>query len=286
MKVSRYSASSAVSGAGLLLALAIATVPAAAGLVDSFAREAGGALLDQVGKALPAVRPSPHPFPAAANFAACERQFPPGAVLSLAVVDPVWIPYALCSHGFAVLYSGRSKTPLLSIERLDRRSLALAREQQRVEEFYPDTRLPSGLRSELVDFRGSRLDRGHIAAAGNRQDDESMVQSFALSNIVPQDPTNNRQVWAKVESDVRKFARRAQGNVFVFTGPLFRGAVSTVWVNKVWVPSHLFKLVYDEASGRSWAYVLPNTADARVVTPMDYEQFVRLTGWKVLPERR
>ena len=286
MKLSRYSGPSAVSGAGLLLALALATVPAAAGLVETLAREAGGALLDQVGKALPVVRPGPHPFPVTASFAACVQHFPPGAVISPSVVDSAWKPHALCSHGFAVLYSGLSKTPLLSIERLDRQGVARAREQQRVEEFYPDTRLPGDQRSELEDFRGSRLDRGHIAAAGNRQDSESMVQSFALSNIVPQDPTHNRQVWAKVESDVRKFARRAEGNVFVFTGPLFKGPVATVGTNKVWVPSHLFKMVYDEASGRSWAYILPNTPDARVAAPMDYAQFVRLTGWQVLPQRR
>lgn len=109
----------------------------------------------------------------------------------------------------------------------------------------------------------------------------SLLQSFALSNIVPQDPTNNRKIWSKVESDVRKFAKRADGNVFVFTGPLFDPGHSTIGDNKVWVPTRLFKLVYDYSSKRAWAYVLPN-AEARIEKPMDYATFVKVTGLNLL----
>jgi len=88
-----------------------------------------------------------------------------------------------------------------------------------------------------------------------------------------------------VEKDVRKFARRAEGAVFVFSGPIFAGQRRTIGANRVWVPSAMFKLVYDEASGRSWAYVLPNTPDARIDAPMAYQDFVRATGWKLLSAR-
>lgn len=63
---------------------------------------------------------------------------------------------------------------------------------------------------------------------------------------------------------------------------MFVGERRTIGSNRVWVPSHLFKLVYDEASGRSWAYILPNTADARIEAPMDYQAFVKATGWNLL----
>jgi endonuclease G len=95
-----------------------------------------------------------------------------------------------------------------------------------------------------------------------------MIESFALSNMIPQDPFNNRKgAWIKAESDTRKFARRAQGDVFVFSGPLFRGEVKKIGPNNVWVPSHIFKLVYDQSSGRSWAHIVANTAEARLEAP-------------------
>jgi endonuclease G len=169
------------------------------------------------------------------------------------------------------------------IERLSRRQLNDALDEQRTDEFFADPRLPGRDRAELEDYRGSGFDRGHLAPAGDQPNQTSMAQSFALSNIVPQDPENNRKAWAKIESDVRKYARRASGNVFVYSGPMFREPRRTIGRNAVWVPSHLFKLVYDEATGRSWAYILANTANARVEAPIGYAEFVKSTGWQLLP---
>lgn len=227
---------------------------------------------------------APVSLPPAGSFARCQQLFPQGRVIEVAKVDLQWRPTALCSSHFAVLYSGLSKTPLVVVERLNREQMAQALDEERTDVFYADPRLPAADRAELEDFRGSGFDRGHLVPAGNQPDQASMAQSFALSNMVPQDPLNNRKTWAKIESDVRKFVRRARGNVYVFSGPVFRGGQQTIGRNKVWVPSHLFKLVYDEASSRSWAYILANTAEARVEPPMDYERFVQETGWQVLPK--
>ena len=101
-------------------------------------------------------------------------------------------------------------------------------------------------------------------------------------SLVPQDPTNNRKVWAKLEADVRKYAQRAAGDVFVFSGPLYQNAPHLLGASQVWVPDHLFKLVYDASSQRAWAYVLPNSADAQISRPMDYAHFVVQTQWHLL----
>ena len=191
---------------------------------------------------------------------------------------------ALCSNHFAVLYSAASKTPLVVVERLTREQLLDAKDEERTNEFFADPRLSRRDRSELEDFAGSGYDRGHASPAADAPDQTSMAQSFALSNMVPQDPTHNRKIWSKVESDVRKYVRRAAGNVYVFTGPVFQGQLRTIGRNQVWVPSHMFKLVFDEASKRSWAYVLPNTSTAQITQPMDYASFVAQTGWALLPK--
>ena len=100
--------------------------------------------------------------------------------------------------------------------------------------------------------------------------------------MMPQDPENNRKIWSKIESDVRKFASRSAGDVFVYTGPVFSGSIETIGDNKVWVPSHLFKLVYDQSSQRAWAYLLPNSGQASINKPIAYSEFVKYTGLRLL----
>ncbi|WP_026144881.1 DNA/RNA non-specific endonuclease [Pseudomonas asplenii] len=218
-----------------------------------------------------------------ASFDACAQLFPNARPINLGSVPASMKPMALCSDTFAVLYSQTSKTPLVVVERLNAAQLKDAKGEERTNQFYPDPRIPKGGRAELSDYRAQQpaVDRGHQAPAADAPTPNAMAQSFALSNMVPQDPTNNRKIWSKVESDVRKFAQRAGGNVYVFTGPLFDEGHGTVGDNQVWVPTRLFKLVYDSASGRAWAYVLPN-AETRIERPMDYATFVKTTGLRLL----
>lgn len=218
-----------------------------------------------------------------ASFDGCADLFPAAQPINTATVPATLKPLALCSDNFAVLYSQTSKTPLVVVERLNARQLQDAKGEERTNQFYPDPRIPKGARAELSDYRGQHpaVDRGHQSPAADAPSTNAMAQSFALSNMVPQDPINNRKIWSKVEADVRKFAKRADGNVYVFTGPLFDPGYSTIGDNKVWVPTRLFKLVYDVSSKRAWAYVLPN-AETRIQKPMDYDTFVKTTGLKLL----
>ncbi|MDL2184517.1 DNA/RNA non-specific endonuclease [Pseudomonas sp. ChxA] len=217
------------------------------------------------------------------SFDGCADLFPGAMPINTATVPASMKPMALCSDHFAVLYSQTSKTPLVVVERLNAAQLKDAKGEERTNQFYPDPRIPKGARAELSDYRSQHpaVDRGHQSPAADAPSANAMAQSFALSNMVPQDPTNNRKIWSKVEADVRKFAVRAGGNVFVFTGPLFDAGYSTIGDNKVWVPTRLFKLVYDASSKRAWAYVLPN-AETRIQKPMDYDTFVKSTGLKLL----
>lgn len=217
------------------------------------------------------------------SFEGCADLFPAATPINTATVPATMKPLALCSDNFAVLYSQTSRTPLVVVERLNAAQLRNAKGEERTNQFYPDPRIPKGGRAELSDYRGQHpaVDRGHQSPAADAPSANAMAQSFALSNMVPQDPTNNRKIWSKVEADVRKFAVRAGGNVFVFTGPLFDPGYSTIGSNKVWVPTRLFKLVYDASSKRAWAYVLPN-GETRIEKPMDYDTFVKSTGFKLL----
>lgn len=217
------------------------------------------------------------------TFDACVDQFPARKPINVASVPQNMKALALCSDNFAVLYSQASRTPLIVAERLNAAQLRDAKGEERTNDFYPDPRIPKSGRAELSDYRAQNpaVDRGHQSPAADAPSPNAMAQSFALSNMIPQEPTNNRKVWSKVEADVRKFAQRAGGDVFVFTGPLFDNGFTTVGENKVWKPTRLFKLVYDSSSQRAWAYVLQNES-VQIERPMDYPTFVKTTGLHLL----
>ncbi len=216
------------------------------------------------------------------QFEACSDLFPSGR--APAVYDRTqWRTRELCSDTFAVLHSGLSKTPLYVVEKLTVAQLKDAKGESRSDDFFPDPRLPANARAHLDDYARSGYDRGHLAPAADQPNSRAMVQSFALSNMVPQAPVNNRKVWSKLESDVRKYALRANGPVYVFSGPLFAEPVQALGRSQVWIPQRLFKLVYDPQARRAWAHVLPNTDDARLGPPMSYADFVQATGLNLLP---
>jgi len=114
--------------------------------------------------------------------------------------------------------------------------------------FFEEARLPLADRAQLDDYKGTGYDRGHMAAAWNMGTDESKAQSFALAKMVSHNPENNQNAWRKIEAHTRKYVMRAEDDVFVFTGPVFESDHPTIGGNQVWVPQHLFKLVYDPST--------------------------------------
>jgi len=193
------------------------------------------------------------------------------------------LPRALCFSEFAILHSGRSKTPVYTAERLNKNTLKQARFLQRTNRFFADARLPRAERAELSDYRESGFDRGHMVPAGDTTTKEGMAQSFSLANMVPQQPINNRKAWASIEKATRKYVMRSSGDVFVISGPVFNSKSQTIGANMVWVPAFLFKLVVDPGKNKAWAHWIENTDDAKVGPPISYDELVSRTGIEFLP---
>ena len=110
-----------------------------------------------------------------------------------------------------------------------------------------------------------------------------MAQCFSLANMIPQAPINNRKAWASIEKATRKYIKRAKGDVFVITGPVFDTTPPTIGSNHVWVPHYLYKLVYDPSANKAWAHWIENTDEARVSKPISYQDLVQRTGINFLP---
>ncbi len=219
-------------------------------------------------------------FAEGSDFAQCRQHFPNGKPPVIQRQQDMK-PRALCFEAFAILHSGTSRTPIYFAERLNR--AILEKDIERGDRFYEEARLPRSERATLDDYKGSGFDRGHMAPAADMGTDEAMAQSFSLANIVPQAPINNRETWAKIEEDTRKYVMRAAGDVYVITGPVYEANTATIGAGKVWVPQHLFKLVYDPSSRRAWVHWLDNTDEARVGKPISYKELVQQTGIDFLP---
>jgi endonuclease G len=130
----------------------------------------------------------------------------------------------------------------------------------RTNNFQPDPDLDEGERAELSDYKGSGYDRGHMAPAGDmRWNPDAMSESFYLSNMVPQVGKGmNQGIWKDLEEKVRLWALD-RGEVFIYTGPIYAVTPSkTIGENKVAVPSHLYKIVYDPARVEAIAFIMPN----------------------------
>lgn len=231
-------------------------------------------------KTTQAPAPAPSHTKQAARFSSCPQFFAEG----LPPISPQTASTReLCYEAFAVLHSGKTRTPAYVAQRLNRKNLQLARNEKRTDKFFADARLPRAERAELSDYKGSGYSRGHMAPAADMHNGSAMAQSFSLANMVPQNAQQNSGPWASIEKDTRSYVMRAKGDVYVITGPVFSGTPQKIGSNQVQIPSHMFKLVYDPHTRRSWAHWQPNSAQAKNSAPISYEELVKRTQVHWLP---
>ena len=168
--------------------------------------------------------------------------------------------FGLCFEAFAVLHSGVSRTPLWVAEKLTRERLIRARSVQREDNFHAEETLPPEDRAELHDYARSGFDRGHMAPAADMPTENAQHESFSLANIVPQQRQNNQILWAAIEGATRHMTNQ-RGELYVMTGPIFEGEKIERINSRVFVPTHIYKAVYDPAKKEGAAWITPNTGD-------------------------
>ncbi len=188
---------------------------------------------------------------------------------------------SLCFDGFAVMYSGVTRTPLWSAEYLDRKRLNQAKEIDREDKFHEESRLPESMRAKVSDYSGSGFDRGHLAPNGNMANRNQQYDSFSLANIAPQSPRNNRYIWRNIESATR-YLTQQYGEVYSITGVAFTDKNPRQLDERVLVPSHFFKAVYIPAINQAGVYYAPNDNSERMDVISIDELTVR-SGIDVMP---
>lgn len=197
---------------------------------------------------------------AADPFQGCRSEFFDGEAPTVRTTGNT---YALCADDFATLYSPLTKTPLYSAEHLTDEQISAAIRMKRTNDFHEDPRLPPADAAQLEAFRHSGWDRGHMAPSGDEPDAKSQFQSFSLSNMVPQNPDDNRNLWAGIETAVRELVLAGGDDVYVVTGPIFRPDDPPALRGGVQVPSLIFKAVLDPRAGIAGVYVVRNAPGHR-----------------------
>jgi len=171
---------------------------------------------------------------------------------------------------YLIGYNTDLKQPVYALYRLDKRDVVKA---DRFDCFREDHRLDEDARSTLADYDEPKFDRGHLVPAGdmNRKLSTS-VNTFYLSNMMPQSARFNRGVWKFLESATRMWAAK-RGRVYVLSGPLFdrdgdgeRDAEADArrieFERRVGEPTHFFKILLHERNDgfiESMTFILPHT---------------------------
>lgn len=168
--------------------------------------------------------------------------------------------------GYILEHSATDKIPLWVCEHVVKADVSGPLGRPKPEPFGPEPLVPSGSRAELKDYRGSGYDRGHQAPSGNQtQSKSNQAETYYLSNMAPQAPKLNQQIWKALEDQVRNWAK-TKSDLYVITGPMFydpkeeseltaNGSVNyeEIGPDRVAVPTHFFKIVASPpTSGGNW----------------------------------
>ena len=190
----------------------------------------------------------------------------------------------LCFEAFALMHSGVSRTPLWVAEKLTRESLIRARSVQREDNFHAEETLPPEDRAELHDYARSGFDRGHMAPAADMPSLTAQHESFSLANIVPQQRQNNQILWAAIEGATRHMTN-LRSELYVMTGPIFEGEKIERLNGRVFIPTHIYKAVYDPAKKEGAAWISPNTAENtfEVVSIAELEKRININLFPGIP---
>lgn len=191
-------------------------------------------------------------------------------------------------EGYALGYVEAWEQPAWVAYRLTKDEV-MSRKASRADAFMADPEVRTGSASP-EDYSGSGYDRGHLAPAGDMHwSDKTMLESFYMSNISPQEPSFNRGIWSRLEQAVRRFAY-SERSVFVVTGPIVTDDdEKTIGRSKVRVPGFYYKVIYDETPPEKMiAFILPNEGskkplDGFVVTVDDVEEATGLDFFSSLP---
>lgn len=211
--------------------------------------------------------------------------------------DPQWDfgpTEMVIREGYVLQHLALDKIPLWVCEHATPEEVRTDPGVKRRDKFAPDPQLQGKPRAELADYKRSGFDRGHQAPAGDQNSSQQLKDdTFFLSNMVPQVPANNQQIWADLEHRVRGWVESGLvSSAFIVTGSFFYdpreedpatadGLIEyrQIGPGDVSVPTHLYKIVFAQGPDEQWkavAFVAENRAYKK---PFDFAALIEPIDW-------
>jgi len=200
--------------------------------------------------------------PLSAHASDCDQFFPNGKEI---VVPDTKV---LCNSFFVSVFNTKINGVVFSSEVAQARLV----KTERTNNFRADKRIANSPTPE--DYTNTGYDRGHMVPAADADDPKEMSDTFFMTNMTPQLPSVNRVAWKNLEDRVRSVPFK-----YVLTGAIYNTTPKTIGVNKVPVPSILYKIAYFD-SGNIAVYIVDNVKDAKVRT-INIDELEKLTLLKL-----
>ena len=139
-----------------------------------------------------------------------------------------------------------------------------------------------------MDYSNSGWDKGHMApTADMKWSEQSMYESFYLTNICPQNHTLNERDWLTLEKRVRGWAEE-YGSVYVVCGPIVgTNKYGKIGRNRVVVPDAFFKavMVPEGKSYKTIAFIMMNESEHHTLKEyaLSVNKLEEITGMDFFP---
>lgn len=165
---------------------------------------------------------------------------------------------AICRLGYVSLNDPIAKLPIwVSYLAIPDKSIGCV---LRSNAFAPDQSLPKGSRAELADYAKSGYDIGHVAPNSDQNwSTQVELESFLLTNMMPQLPGLNRATWKLLETSIRSWVLQRNHPMVIYAGPIYNTADPVIGISKVIIPHAFYKIVIDTISNEVLGFIFPHT---------------------------